>query len=250
MTQTEVKEFKLQAARALHPERYVSTNANDSMNADYSRNEKWKNSKEVTAKSLDGRSFAILVNNSLGKRKRLSGDEDDDDMKMKGTSNDKNVTTSIADTTAGHSKPLEDETFKSQSIPKENIAARANISDTQSTTGMPPPQKRKIHSCMTPGKADNDTEIPDKVGRKTSVPSDTRISARTSGLGTATFGTRATGLRTSRLRTFDTRSPNTRSSNARTLQDPPKLDLSNSTTPLTSLNNSNKRRKVTDESKV
>ncbi|TGO39914.1 hypothetical protein BHYA_0045g00070 [Botrytis hyacinthi] len=247
---TESQELKFHAAKALYPERYVNTDANDNMNVDYSREKKRKNSKEVTAKSLDGRSFALLVNNSLGKRKRLSGDEDDDDMKMEGTSNDRNVTTSIADNTAVHSELLKDQTFKSQSIPEENIAARAMRADTRSTIELPPLQeKKKIYGWMTPGKIENNTEIPDKVGTKTCIPSGTRISARTSGLGTTTFGTRTSGLRTSRLCTFDTGNFNTRSSKSRALHDPSKFEFSNSTTPLALPSNPNKRRKVTDESK-
>ncbi|TGO28921.1 hypothetical protein BPAE_0021g00460 [Botrytis paeoniae] len=153
MTKTEIKELKFQAAQALHPERYAKLDANDDTDINYSRNEERKNSKEVTAKSLDGRSFALLVNNSLGKRKRLSGDEDDDDMEIVKNSNDGNVITATADTSTVHSKPLEDETFKSQSVSKEYIAPRAMRADTHLTNKFPPLQtKKNIYSRVTPEK--------------------------------------------------------------------------------------------------
>ncbi|TGO66002.1 hypothetical protein BOTNAR_0070g00020 [Botryotinia narcissicola] len=156
-------ELKFQAAQALHPERYAKLDANHHLDVDYSRKKEGRNSKVVTAKSLVGRSLALLVNKSLGKRKRISGDEEED----------KHLTNKL------------------------------------------PPGKR----------------------RKTFDPDGTRISARTS------------GLRTSQLCTFDTGNPNTRSSKSRALHDPPKFELSNFTTPLALLTNSNMRRKVTDESK-
>ncbi|KAF7953870.1 uncharacterized protein EAE97_001269 [Botrytis byssoidea] len=71
-------ELKFQAAQALHPERYAKLDANDELDVDYSRKKEGRNSKVVTAKSLIGRSLALLVNKSLGKRKRLSGDEEED----------------------------------------------------------------------------------------------------------------------------------------------------------------------------
>ncbi|TGO18586.1 hypothetical protein BTUL_0009g01060 [Botrytis tulipae] len=75
---TESQELKFQAAQALHPERYAKLDANHDVDVDYSRKKEGRNSKIVTAKRLDGRSFALLVNKSLGKRKRLSGDEEED----------------------------------------------------------------------------------------------------------------------------------------------------------------------------
>ncbi|TGO45187.1 hypothetical protein BCON_0414g00020 [Botryotinia convoluta] len=166
----EMKIAAFQAAQALHPERYINTDANDDMDVEHSRNEERKNSKKVTAKSLDGRSFALLVNKSLGKRKRLTGDGDDDDMDMVNNSSDGNVITAAAGTSTAHLKPLEDETFKYQSIPEENIAARAMRVDTRLLIKVPPPQKKKkVYSWMTPEKVENDTETSNKVGTKTST---------------------------------------------------------------------------------
>ncbi|TGO81903.1 hypothetical protein BPOR_0977g00020 [Botrytis porri] len=203
-----------QAAKALHPENNVNIDPKDDINVDYSQSEKRKNSKKVTTKSLDGRNFALLVNNSSGKRKRLSGDEDNDDVETAKNRNDGNVVNATAGISTVHSKPLEDETFKSQSIPKEEIAG---------------------------------------VGTKTNIPFSLRGPAYTSVLGTETFGT---GLRTSRLRTFDTggssttRKSNTQKSNNAILDNSPKFELSDLTTPLSLLSKPNKRRKVTDEDKV
>ncbi|KAF5868668.1 uncharacterized protein Bfra_012316 [Botrytis fragariae] len=75
---------------------------------------KRKSSKEVKAKSLDARSFTLLKKQSLGKRKRLTGDGDDDGMDLVNNSSDRNIITTAAGTSTVYSKPLEDETFKFQ----------------------------------------------------------------------------------------------------------------------------------------
>lgn len=243
MTQTEIKELKFQAAKALHPERYVNTDDNSDMNVEHSR-KKRKTSKEVTAKSLDGRSFALLLNRSSSKRKRISGDEDEDGLGMEGNSNDGDDSIKKHGSYTIDDKPLQDGKSQSQSSSKQNIGSGAMGADKHLTNELPPSKRRSLMVV------EDYTEASEEDDEKTSVPLDTRISARTSDLGTDSFGTRTSGLRTSRLRTFDTGNPNTRSSESRTLQDPRKFKLSDFTTPLALLGKPNKKRKMTDEAEV
>ncbi|KAF7934416.1 hypothetical protein EAE99_002868 [Botrytis elliptica] len=236
-------ELKFQAAKALHPERYVNTDDNSDMNVEHSR-KKRKASKEVTAKSLDGRSFALLVNRSSSKRKRISGDEDEDGLEMEGNSNDGDDSIKKHGSYTIDDKPLQDGKSQSQSSSKQNIESRVMGADKHLTNELPPSKRRSLMVV------EDYTEASEEDDKKTSVPLDTRISARTSGLGTDSFGTRTSGLRTSRLRTFDTGNPNTQSSESRTLQDPRKFKLSDFTTPLALLGKPNKKRKMTDEAEV
>ncbi|TGO72548.1 hypothetical protein BELL_0442g00050 [Botrytis elliptica] len=205
---------------------------------------KRKASKEVTAKSLDGRSFALLVNRSSSKRKRISGDEDEDGLEMEGNSNDGDDSIKKHGSYTIDDKPLQDGKSQSQSSSKQNIESRVMGADKHLTNGLPPSKRRSLMVV------EDYTEASEEDDEKTSVPLDTRISARTSGLGTDSFGTRTSGLRTSRLRTFDTGNPNTQSSESRTLQDPRKFKLSDFTTPLALLGKPNKKRKMTDEAEV
>ncbi|KAF7961110.1 hypothetical protein EAE96_000777 [Botrytis aclada] len=207
----EMRLAAFQAAQALHPERYANTDANDDVYVKHSRNEESKNSKEVTARSLDGRSFALLMNKSLDKRKRPSGDEYSDDMEIEGNSNDGSLDAIAAGSSTTHAKSLNDEKSQFQSMSRQNIETRGMGADKHLSDKFPPSKRRKTTIV------EDYTEASEKGDAKTSVPLGTRISARTSGLGTATFGTRTSGLRTSRLRTFDTGGFNTRKFNTRIL---------------------------------
>ncbi|KAF7888564.1 uncharacterized protein EAF02_003105 [Botrytis sinoallii] len=224
---TEIKELKFQAAKALHPERYVNTNANDDMNVEHSR-KKRKTSKEVTAKSLDGRSFALLAT----KTKTVWEWRE---TAMMGTILLKKHGSYTVD-----AKPLQDGKSQSQSSSKQNIESRAMGADKHLTNELPPSKRRSLMVV------EDYTKASEEGDEKTSVPFDTRISARTPDLGTASFGTRTSGLRTSRLRTSILVILTLEALNPA----PFRIPLSDFTKPLALLGKPNKKRTMTDEAEV
>ncbi|KAK6612082.1 hypothetical protein H4I96_01295 [Botrytis cinerea] len=224
-------ELKFQAAQALYPETYVKLDAKSSMDVDYSQNETWKNSSKVAVRSLDGRSLALFTNQSLGKRKRTSVDEDDGDMKLEGNGSNKSLNTVTAGSSGVHTKPLQDWKSQFQSILKQDIENWTVRADKHLAKQSQLFQKRKkLYSWMKPGKDEYDTEASEKGDAETSTP----------------FGTQTSGLRTSRLRTFDAGKLNTRSPRICAWDNYPEFELSDFTTPLTLLSQPNKRRKMTE----
>ncbi|KAM0128228.1 hypothetical protein ACHAP3_008449 [Botrytis cinerea] len=231
MTQTEIKELKFQAAQALHPETFVKLDAKNSIDVDYSQNETWKNSSKVAVRGLDGRSLALLTNQSLGKRKRTSVDEDDGDMKLEGNGSNGSLNTVTAGSSGVHTKPLQYWKSQFQSILKQDIENWTVRTDKHlAKTSQLFQKRKKLYSWMKPGKDEYDTEASEKGDAETSIP----------------FGTRTSGLRASRLPTFDAGKFNTRSPRICTLDNYPEFELSDFTTPLTLLSQPNKRRKMTE----